>query len=112
MQRLNFTLDDATVKLLDQLAQDYYQGNKSLTVRAALESLAAHIGHDGWVIAGYTPAEVHGEVSCHTCGEAHRDGEVLYRPVFERGKSPIALTQIPSEMWLDCSQCVEQHLGN
>ena len=46
MQRLNFTLDEATVQLLDRLAAKYYHGNKSLTVRAALESLAAHAGHE------------------------------------------------------------------
>lgn len=111
MHRLNFTLDDATVRLLEKLARTYYEGNKSQTVRAALESLAAHIGHDGWVITGYTPVEVHGEVTCHTCGEPHRQGEVLFRPVFERGKGPAALPHIPREVWLDCTQCVEQQLS-
>lgn len=110
MQRLNFTLDDATVRLLEKLARTYYDGNKSQTVRAALESLAVHIGHDGWVIAGYTPVEVEGDVNCHTCGEPHQEGEVLFRPVFERGKSPSALPHIPSEVWLDCTQCAEQQL--
>ncbi len=110
MQRLNFTLDEATVKLLDRLAQTYYQGNKSQTVRAALESLAAHIGHEGWVITGYTPVEVQHDVSCHTCGTEHHEGAVLYRPVFERGDSPRALLHIPAEVWLDCPQCVETQL--
>ncbi len=110
MHRLNFTLDDATVSLLDRLSESYYNGNKSQTVRAALESLAAHTGHDGWVINGYTPVELNGEGTCHSCGEAHRQGEVLYRPVFERGRSPRALTHIPAEPWLDCSRCVEEHL--
>lgn len=111
MHRLNFTLDSATVALLDRLSQDYYGGNKSRTVRAALESLAAHIGHDGWVITGYVPTQVLDHVSCHTCGEEHRQGEVLYRPVFERGQSPAALDAIPTEEWLDCPQCVERHMA-
>jgi hypothetical protein len=108
MQRLNFTLDAPTVRLLEKLAETYYQGNKSQTVRAALESLAAHIGHEGWVIAGYTAVEVTGDVACHTCGEAQHPGAVLYRPVFERGDSPKALSRIPTEAWLDCPRCVEQ----
>jgi hypothetical protein len=45
MQRLNFTLDDATVQLLDRLAEKYYHGNKSLTVRSALEWLGRHRLH-------------------------------------------------------------------
>ena len=49
MQRLNFTLDDATVELLETLSSTDYAGNKSQTVRAALESLAAHTRHMGWV---------------------------------------------------------------
>jgi hypothetical protein len=110
MQRLNFTLNDDTVRLLERLAGKYYGGNKSQTVRAALESLAAHVGHDGWVIAGYTPVELDAAAECHTCGEAHDTGDVLYRPVFERGSSPRALPRIPAESWLDCPQCVEQQL--
>lgn len=108
MKRLNFTLDDDTVALLEELAQKFYSGNKSQTVRAAMESLAAHTGHEGWVIAGYTPKEAEGEVNCHGCGETHHDGEVLYRPVFERGKSPAALSKIPAETWLDCPDCAEK----
>ena len=108
MKRLNFTLDQDTVNLLEKLAASYYDGNKSQTVRAALESLAAHTGHEGWVISGYTPKKVEGEVSCHGCGEMHLEGEVLYRPVFERGKSPSALSRIPDESWLDCPDCAER----
>jgi hypothetical protein len=110
MKRLNFTLDLDTVALLEELAQKFYDGNKSQTVRAALESLAAHSGHEGWVISGYTPKEVIGGAHCHGCGEAHRDGEVLFRPVFERGQSPQALARIPAEPWLDCPDCVEKFL--
>jgi rubredoxin len=112
MKRLNFTLDDETVTLLEELAEKYYGGNKSQTVRAALESLAAHTGHEGWVIAGYTPKELDDEINCHSCGESHEKGEILYRPVFERGKSPGALPKIPSENWLDCPDCAEKQIHN
>jgi len=107
MKRLNFTLDAATVHLLEKLSETYYHGNKSQTVRAALESLAAHIGHDGWVITGYTPVPLDTDAACHTCGSPHQEGEILFRPVFERGTSPEALLHIPSEVWLDCPLCVE-----
>ena len=108
MKRLNFTLDEEAVELLNNMAEKYYQGNKSRTVRAALESLATHIGHDGWVVAGYTPVQVDHDVACHTCGTDYGAGDILFRPVFERGASPSALTQIPSEEWLDCPDCAEE----
>lgn len=108
MKRLNFTLDNDTVRLLAELSGKYYDGNKSQTVRAALESLAAHIGHEGWVITGYTPKELDVDADCHSCGETHHRGEVLYRPVFERGKSPGAMAHIPSVDWLDCPECAEK----
>ena len=111
MKRLNFTLDEQTVQLLHELADGYYGGNKSQTVRAALESLAAHTGHQGWIIAGYTPMEVDGDVECHGCGESHKEGEVLYRPVFERGKGPSAMPHIPTENWLDCPECAEKQFA-
>jgi hypothetical protein len=107
MQRLNFTLDEATTQLLNDLAARYYGGNKSQTVRAALQSLAAHAGHEGWVIAGYSPAVIDGLAACHTCGTRHARGDVLYRPVFERGRGPGALPSLPTESWLDCLACVE-----
>lgn len=110
MKRLNFTLDNETVKLLEDLAGKFYGGNKSQTVRAALESLAAHAGHEGWIISGYTPKELDTEVSCHGCGESHGKGDVLYRPVFEKGSSPKALPAMPSENWLDCPDCAEKQV--
>lgn len=110
MKRLNFTLDDETVQLLTELSEKFYDGNKSQTVRAALESLATHTGHEGWVITGYTPKELEDDISCHSCGESHKKGDILYRPVFERGQSPEALPQIPSENWLDCPQCAEKQV--
>src|SRR5262249_44820805 len=111
MQRLNFTLDDATVGLLDSLSAKFYGGNKSLTVRAALESLATHVGHDGWVIAGYTPVVIDDQALCHTCSRTYQKGDILYRPVFERGNSASALPCLPRENWLDCSICVEERGG-
>jgi hypothetical protein len=111
MHRLNFTLDQSTVLLLERLAEKLFHGNKSQTVRAALESLAAHSGYDGWVISGYIPMEISNDASCHTCGSEHHSGEVLYRPVFERGESPRALPSIPKQAWLDCPKCVEVSLA-
>jgi len=108
MKRLNFTLDSSTVNLLKELADTYYEGNKSQTVRAALESLATHQGHDGWVITGYTPLRINHDVNCHTCGKEQSEGNVLFKPVFERGNSPKAIQQIPSEEWVECSACVER----
>lgn len=107
MHRLNFTLDEATVSLLNRLADRLYDGNKSQTVRAALESLAAHAGQEGWVIAGYTPVRLDEAADCFHCGEHHGRGEVLFRPVFRRGLGRDALPELPSEPWLDCGQCVE-----
>lgn len=109
MKRLNFTLDNATVDLLNKLSETYYNGNKSQTVRAALESLAAHQGHDGWVITGFTPVRMDYEVSCHSCGTEQPEGNVLFKPVFEKGNSPEAVMKIPSEEWVECSVCVESY---
>ena len=94
--------------LLQELANKYYQGNKSQTVRAALESLATHQGHDGWVITGYTPLRVDHHVHCHTCGKEQDEGKVLFKPVFERGNSPSAIQKIPNEEWVECVTCVEK----
>ena len=107
MHRLNFTLDSETVELLERLADKFYGSNKSATVRAALESLATHVGHEGWVVSGYTPVLVDADIDCHSCGQTKHEGETVYRPVFERGASPAALPHIPAEPWLDCSECVE-----
>ena len=107
MKRLNFTFDAETTDLLEQISERYYHGNKSLTVRAALESLATHLGHAGWVIAGYAPAVLEHQENCHSCGTVYPEGGVLYRPVFQRGNAPDALREIPQENWLDCSRCVE-----
>ena len=108
MKRLNFTLDNSTVDLLKDLAEKFYDGNKSQTVRAALESLASHQGHDGWIIAGYTPLTAEQKVICHTCGSEKSEGDVLFKPVFERGTSPKAIQHIPKEEWMECTSCVEK----
>ncbi|MFQ3611750.1 MAG: ribbon-helix-helix domain-containing protein [Fimbriimonadales bacterium] len=107
MKRVNFTLDEATLELLDEIAERYYHSNKSLTVRAALESLATHLGHNGWVIAGFTPVVAESEAECHSCHHTYPPGTTLYRPVFTRGRAQNALQEIPKEVWLECSQCVD-----
>ncbi len=107
MQRLNFTFDDETVALLDTMSKEYYHGNKSSTVRAALESLATHLGHEGWVIAGYTPVELDHQAACLECGTPYRTGDILYRPVFERGRGDSVLPKLPAETWLACPNCIE-----
>ncbi|MEM1271004.1 MAG: hypothetical protein AAGI08_13270 [Bacteroidota bacterium] len=107
MKRLNFTLDADTIRLLERLAGEYYGGNKSQTVRAALESLASHVGHDGWIVSGHVPVAVDADTECHTCNDVRPKGAVLYRPVFERGRGPDALPSIPVDSWLDCPSCVE-----
>ena len=111
MKRINFTVDEATLTLLSELAERYYKGNKSKTVRAALESLAAHSGHMGWIIRGYVPVETDVDTSCHTCQTTHQKGDILFRPVFERGRGPEAYTHIPSESWMDCPDCAEQQFN-
>lgn len=107
MKRLNFTLDNDTVQLLEKLAGKYYGGNKSQTVRAALESLASHAGQEGWVIKGYTPLRADHQTQCHECGTNQHEGAILFKPVFERGSSPGAIQRIPSEEWLECPDCLE-----
>lgn len=109
MQRANFTLDDTTLTLLDQLARKYYGGNKSEAVRAAIESLAAHVGHEGWVISGYTPMTLEGAAVCHSCKTHYASGAVLFRPAFARGEGPEAFPELPAEDWLDCGDCVRKH---
>jgi hypothetical protein len=107
MKRLNFTLDDETITLLNRIAAQYYHGNKSQVVRAAIESLAAHLGHEGWVVAGFVPVEVDANAECHTCHRHFEPGETLYRPVFRKGRAPKAMPQLPRELWLECSDCAQ-----
>lgn len=108
MQRLNFTFNEDTVALLDTIARQFYNGNKSSTVRAALESLATHLGHEGWVIAGYTPVQLDRQAACHECGARYRSGDVLYRPVFERGRGETVLQTLPAVSWLACPSCIDK----
>jgi len=110
MRRLNFTVDDETASLLESLAREFYGGNKSLAIRSAVESLAAHSGHAGWVVSGFTPVELGRETACHCCRETFQPGQTLYRPVFERGVSGKSLAELPVEPWLDCATCAQGHL--
>jgi hypothetical protein len=41
MPKLDVTLDDATIALLNELAEEYCRGDTELALRAALEALAA-----------------------------------------------------------------------
>lgn len=107
MKRLNFTLDEETIALLHRIADQYYHGNKSLAVRAAVVSLAAHLGHEGWVIAGFVPVKVDTNTECHTCHRHFAPGETLYRPVFRKGRAHKAMPHLPREQWLECNDCVQ-----
>ncbi|HMR64980.1 MAG TPA: hypothetical protein PKE64_13310 [Anaerolineae bacterium] len=111
MQRVNLTLDGETEKLLGQLAQQHYDGNKSLTVRAAIQSLAQHLAQSGWVVGGYTPVSLREMSRCGLCGGSHDAGRILYRPVFERGQGRRALTQLPTENRLYCAACAELEIA-
>ncbi len=108
MQRINISLDTETLELLSTLSERLYGGNRSLTIREALQSLAAHVGQEGWVVRGYVPVAPTPEEACHTCGRAGQQGDVFYRPVFERGSGQAVLAHLPTDNWLECLQCAEQ----
>jgi len=110
MKRLNFTVDEETAQLLETLADQFYGGNKSLAIRSAVESLAAHSGHSGWVITGFSPVELGRDTACHGCHTTFTSGQTLFRPVFEPGISPHSLPELPIEPWLDCATCAKRHL--
>jgi hypothetical protein len=110
MKRINFTLTEETVSLLGSLADQFYGGNRSLAIRAAVESLASHSGHAGWVITGFTPVQLDSKMSCHCCSAEFVAGDTLFRPVFHKGISPSALADLPEKAWLDCSKCAGGHL--
>jgi hypothetical protein len=76
-------------------------------VRAAIESLAAHLGHEGWVVVGVVPVEVDTDAECHTCHCHFEPGETLYRPVFRKGRAPKAMPHPPREQWLECGDCAQ-----
>ena len=57
--QLALTLDDAAVRLLDQLAEKYYGGDRSHTMRAAVASLAERVASD--LAAGAGPPELDGK---------------------------------------------------
>lgn len=111
MRRCNFTLDDRTVSLLEQLADERFGGNRSEAIRVAIHSLAGSAeAIPGWVVAGFTPVEIAEKKHCHCCHDEFSQGDTLYRPVFELGKSPNALAHLPSGDWLDCAKCAGGHL--
>lgn len=110
MKRLNFTVNDETATLLDSLASEFYGGNKSLAIRSAVESLAAHSGHSGWVVSGFTPVELGEATPCHCCRITFESGQTLFRPVFERGIAPNSFAELPVVPWLDCASCAKGHL--
>lgn len=107
MKRLNFTFDDSTIELLEELSDNYFSGNKSQTVREALESLKVNIGNKGWVIKGYTPRQLEEEIQCYSCGEDHHAGEILFTPVFEKGSGVRAINALPKKPWVECDKCVD-----
>ncbi len=107
MKRLNFTLDQETIALLNRIADHYYHGNKSLAVRAALEWLATHLGHEGWVVVGVVPVEVDFTAECHTCRRHFERGTTLYRPVFRKGLAGKAMPELPKKIWLECGDCAQ-----
>ncbi len=110
MQRINFTLDDETLGLLSTLATKLYGGNKSLTIREALQALAAQHSTEGWVVKGYVPVMIEQDDTCSICGRICHHGNVFYRPVFERGTGPHVLHHLPTLNWLECQQCAEKQL--
>lgn len=111
MQRINITLDDETQALLNTLANRLYGGNKSLTIREALQSLAAHVSQEGWIVSGYVPVAAAHEDMCHSCGRVCHQGDVFYRPVFERGSGHNVLAHLPASDWLECQQCAERQIA-
>lgn len=108
MKRANFTLDEETLNLLDEVSERFYGGNKSKAIRAAIESLASHTGHAGWVVDGYTPVALTEPAECHTCHTPYKPGDTLYRPVFKRGVAKGALQHLPHQAWLDCETCADE----
>jgi hypothetical protein len=68
MPRIDCTFDTETMDLLDQLAQELYDGNTSLTLRAAIESLAMRLGLDGSSPTGDTPVGFPREGELHAGG--------------------------------------------
>ena len=82
MRQVDLVLDPPTLKLLHQLAILYFDGDETRTIKAALQSLAAHSGCDGWAVAGYAPLGLRPEQ-----GRVAPDGdswELSFRPIFAR----------------------------
>ena len=107
MHRLNFTLDDETISLLDEMAKTWYSGNRSALVRDALHHFAKCANQNGWIIVGFSPVILNRNTLCHGCGIEFPKGEVLYQPIFQQGIGENAISQLPKEPWLDCARCIE-----
>lgn len=111
MRRINITIDSETQELLNTLATQFYGGNRSFTIRAALQSLASQVGQQGWVIRGYVPVAADPSTACHSCGRESLPNDVFYRPVFERGGGQHAFSHLPHTNWLDCQECAEKQVS-
>lgn len=73
------------------------------------EVLNSNLWHAGWLITDYIPVRMDHEVNFHSCGTKHSEGDVFFKPVFEKGNSPQAIEHTPSEEWVECQVCVESH---
>jgi hypothetical protein len=82
MTQIDLALDPATIQLLRQLARAYFDGDEARTIKAALQSLAAHTGCDGWAVSGYAPLGLRPEQG--RIGPDGRSWEVSFRPIFGR----------------------------
>ena len=107
MQRINFTLDEKTIGLLEKMANEWYKGNRSAVIRDAVHYYSQNALQSGWVIVGFSPVTLDNNFTCHGCGEEHTKGEVLYRPTFQKGQGKFAFKYLPNEPWLDCAACLE-----
>lgn len=108
MKRFNFTLDDSTVDMLSLLADKHFQGNKSLALRSAIETLASRLGEEGWIVEGYSPVLLHEDARCMQCGETHHAGDEVFRPVFKRGRSDRALKDLPKGSVVVGPDCIDE----
>ncbi len=110
IQRLNFTLDDDTIKLLEDMSKAWYSGNRSALIRDAIHHFAKCAYQSGWIIVGFSPVILNQNTVCHGCGVEYPKGQVLYQPIFQQGIGEHVIDQLPKELWLDCPRCV--HIEN
>jgi len=108
MQRFNFTLDEETIRLLEEIAKTWYSGNRSALIRDAVHHFAKCACQSHWVIVGFSPVILNRNTYCHGCGAEFPKGEVLYQPIFQQGIGEPAINQLSKEPWLDCASCLER----